>query len=240
MSERYKFNLKSEDRKVHKEEVAKRNIPEWRYQRGVILLLDQKVKYKDICDKLLIADSSICRWKKRYEKDSFSGLDDKHRSGRPKEITEKMEAKILSLVMKKTPPGKTHWSTYDLARQTSCSQTSVSKVLRKNDVKPHLTGTFMVSNDPDFEKKASKIIGLYLKPPENAVVLCVDEKSQIQALDHLQPNLSFKPHLRERHLSTNETGRRLSLRPSMSKPELLRGSAARLTTVTTSSNFSRS
>ena len=71
--------------------------------------------------------------------------------------------------MKKLSPGKTHWSTYDLARQTGCSQTSVSKILRKNNIKSHLSGTFMVSNDLAFEEKASKIIGLYLKPPENAV-----------------------------------------------------------------------
>lgn len=200
MSATYKFNLKPEDRKIIEKEVAKRNIPKWRYHRYmIILLLDQRIKYKDISAQLMIDDSIISRWKRRYEKNGLSGLEDKPRSGRPKKITEKNEARILSLVMKKLPSGKTHWSTYDIARETGFSQTSVVKVLQKNHLKPHLTGTYMVSNDPEFEAKATKIIGLYLNPPKNAIVLCVDEKSQIQALDRLQPNLPLKPHLIERH-----------------------------------------
>jgi transposase len=165
----------------------------------IILQLAEGFTYSQIAEKLGVDNKTISLWKKRFEAHRVAGLTDSPRTGRPKLLTEKEISRILTLVMEKVPPGKTHWSTYDLSRKTGVSQTSVSQILRRNKVKPHLTGSFMVSNDPDFETKATKIIGLYLKPPKNAVVLCVDEKSQIQALDRLQPNLPLKPHLIERH-----------------------------------------
>jgi len=192
--------IKSEDKIIFEREIRKRDIPKWKYHRYMIILrLGEGHTYLHISSQLGVDQKTISLWKKRYEKNGISGLSDSPRTGRPKKISPKDEAKILALVMEKTPPGKTHWTTYDLASKTGFSQTSICQILRRNHVKPHLTGSFMVSNDPEFEAKATKIIGLYLNPPKNAVVLCVDEKSQIQALDRLQPNLPLKPHLIERH-----------------------------------------
>jgi len=193
------IELKNSDRDFLQSKVRKRNIPKWEYHRYmIILMLDEKLSFRYIADKLLIYTTTVNIWKKRYLAGGLDGLKDRPRSGRPREIKPETEAKILRIVTEKKPKGKTHWSTRDVAKATGIPQSTISVILRRNNLKPHLHGTFMVSNDPEFEKKASDIIGLYLNPPHNAIVLSVDEKSQMQALDRLQPNLPLKQHLIEK------------------------------------------
>ena len=128
----------------------------------------------------------------------LDGLKDAPRPGKPKTVTSEVEAKVLKVVNEKLPKGRTHWSGPAISKVTGIPPRTVADILKRNNLKPHLHGTFMVSNDPEFEKKASEIIGLYMNPPVNAVVICVDEKTAIQALDRLQPNLPLKPHQIER------------------------------------------
>lgn len=194
-----KFELATEDRLEVEKILRRRNIPKWQYHRYMILmLLEEDYLFSEISEKLNVSTSVITRWKKRYLQDGLAGIKDKERSGRPRVNDEVVEGKVLALAASAPPAGKTHWSTRDISRKTGVPQQSVSVILRKNNLKPHLHRSFMVSNDPDFEEKATDIVGLYMNPPENAVVLCADEKTNIQALDRLQPNLPLKPHLIER------------------------------------------
>lgn len=199
MASRTEFSLREEDRIELESRVRKRNLPRWAYHRYRILLeLGKGSKYREIAAKLDVSDTTIRQWKRRYLESGLAGIEDKPRTGRPRVNDETVEARVLSVATSKPPAGKTHWSTRDIARKTRVPQQSVSVILRKNNLKPHLHKSFMVSNDPDFEEKASDVIGLYMNPPENAIVLCADEKTNIQALDRLQPNLPLKPHLIER------------------------------------------
>jgi transposase len=193
------FKLNDEDLKTLKSELKKRNIPMWKHKRMTILLLLHKGKtYRQIQDVVQCQSPTIFQWKSRYQKQGLKGLVDKTRSGRPKKITAEIEAKVCTIVQGLVPEGKSHWSTSLLSKATGIAQRTVYDILQRNHLKPHLHKSFMVSNDPNFEEKASEIIGLYMNPPENAVVLCVDEKTAIQALNRLQPNLPLRPYQSER------------------------------------------
>jgi transposase len=199
MSVHKKFKLNDQDRIICEALIKKRNIPVWEYKRYMILLLlDQDKTYKEIELKLDTQNRVISTWKKRYIKNGISGLKDLPRSGAPRKITAETEAEVLSVTQLPTPPGKTHWTNVAIGKKVNLHPRRIGEILNRNNLKPHLLKSFMVSNDPDFEKKASDIIGLYMNPPENAVVLCVDEKTAIQALDRTQPNLPMKPHHIER------------------------------------------
>jgi transposase len=133
------------------------------------------------------------RWRNRFLDGGLVALDkDAPRPGRPSTIT---PAKIQEVVRKTTqekPSNATHWSTRSMAQAAGLSEKSVRRIWHKHGLKPHLSRTFKVSNDPQFAEKLEAIIGLYLNPPEHAIVLCADEKSQIQALDRTQPGLPLK------------------------------------------------
>lgn len=194
-----KFILPENIRKDCEREVRRRNIPKWKFNRYMILLLlDKDRTYKQIQERLMLVSNTIGKWKKRYIQYGLEGLKDNPRSGRQKKITPEIEAKVCRIVQETPPKGTTHWSASAISKKTGIPKTTVLDILSRNHLKPHLHRNFMVSNDPNFEEKAGKIIGLYMKPPKNAVVLCFDEKSQIQALDRLQPNLPLKPHKTER------------------------------------------
>jgi len=115
-----------------------------------------------------------------------------------KKVSARDEARICALVQKKPPKRYSHWTAVLLAQKTGIKERTVNRILKRNNLRPHLHGSFMVSNDPDYEEKATDIVGLYMNPPQNAVVLCVGEKTQIQTLDWLQPNLPLKPGRPER------------------------------------------
>lgn len=191
------FQLKPEDLGIVEKEVRRRNIPKWKHNRFMILLLlHQNSTYKEIENRLGIVSHTVKKWKDRYQSEGLEGLLDRPRPG-GKKTPATVEARIIAMVQKKPPKGYSHWSAVLISRKTGVAERTVNSILKRNNLRPHLHRYFMASNDPKFEEKASDVIGLYMNPPENAVVLCVDEKTQIQALDRLQPNLPLKPHLLE-------------------------------------------
>jgi hypothetical protein len=135
----------------------------------------------------------VARWRKRFLDDGVAGLEkDAPRPGRTPTIT---WAKIQEVIRKTTqekPDTATHWSTRTMAQASELSEKSVRRIWRKHGLKPHLARTFKVSNDLQFAEKLETVVGLYLNPPEHAILLCADEKSQIQALDRTQPGLPLK------------------------------------------------
>jgi transposase len=159
----------------------------------IILLAAGGMQDKQIAAKLRIMPEKAARWRNRFLDGGLAALDkDAPRPGRPSTIT---PAKIQDVVRKTTqekPGNATHWSTRSMAKAVEVSEKSVRRIWHKHGLKPHLSRTFKVSNDPQFAAKLEAIIGLYLNPPEHAIVLCADEKSQIQALDRTQPGLPLK------------------------------------------------
>jgi transposase len=135
----------------------------------------------------------VWRWQKRFVAEGVSGLlRDKTRPSRKKPLSPEMKLKVLTKTANETPANATHWSTRSMAKEIGISRTSVQRIWAEAGLKPHLVRTFKVSNDPKFVEKVTDVVGLYLNPPDKALVLCVDEKTQIQALDRTQPGLPMK------------------------------------------------
>ena len=159
----------------------------------IVLLAGAGLQDVEIAARLKITREKAARWRNRFLDGGLSALDqDAPRPGRPQTIE---LAKIQEVIRKTTqdrPPNATHWSTRRMAEETGLSEKSIRRIWRSHGLKPHLTRTFKVSNDVRFAEKLEDIVGLYLDPPEHAIVLCVDEKSQIQALDRTQPGLPLK------------------------------------------------
>lgn len=142
---------------------------------------------------------TILLWRSRYQAEGLAGiLEDRPRSGRPKEISPEKEAAIVEATLRTTPKDATHWSVRSMAKQQGVSPATVQRIWKKHHLQPHRVETFKFSNDPQFVAKVRDIVGLYLNPPDQAIVLSVDEKSQIQALDRTQPILPLRPGLPER------------------------------------------
>ena len=168
----------------------------------LILLLAEGLTWAEIRTKLDCADSYISRWSKRFETDRLAGLFAR-RAGRERyKVTDRVEARVLAWTTKRKPAdGSTHWSSRKLAAELGgdISHMTVTRIWAKHGLKPHRLEGYIASNDPDFETKAADVIGLYLNPPQHAVVFCVDEKTAIQALDRKDPVLPLSPGRAERH-----------------------------------------
>jgi len=162
----------------------------------LVLLAADGVGNADIAERIGMNPSNVSTWRHRFIRERVEGLEDKARSGRPVELDPALEKRIVELTL--TPPkNRTHWSIRSMARAATTDKSTVARVWKKHDLKPHIVRTFKLSNDPEFEEKVEDIVGLYLSPPDNAIVLCVDEKSQIQALDRSRPILPIRPGLPE-------------------------------------------
>ena len=136
---------------------------------------------------------TVWRWQARYLDEGVPGLKrDKTRPSRVPPLPREVRLKVIAKTVQETPPNATHWSRATMAEAVGISPSSVGRIWADAGLKPHIVKGFKVSNDPMFEEKVTKIVGLYLDPPDRAVVLCVDEKSQIQALDRTQPGLPLK------------------------------------------------
>lgn len=186
--------LTNEQRKVLDGWARGRRTPLRLVQRAKIVLLaaDGRENWQ-IASDLQLDLGKVGRWRKRFAKDGLSGIEkDLPRGGRPPTIRTALARKIVEMTTQSLPANATHWSTRILARAIGTSQSMVSRVWRANNLKPHLTRGFKLSNDPHFVEKLVDVVGLYLNPPEHALVLCCDEKSQIQALDRTQPGLPIK------------------------------------------------
>jgi transposase len=140
-----------------------------------------------------IMPEKVARWRKRFLEGGIVALEkDAPRPGRARTIRERQVRKIVEMTLHQKPANATHWSTRTMAAASGVSEASVRRIWRAHGLKPHLVRTFKLSRDPEFTEKLEDIVGLYLNPPEHAIVLCADEKSQIQALDRTQPGLPIK------------------------------------------------
>jgi transposase len=147
-----------------------------------------------VAEQLGIWPQTVTKWRGRFVRGRLEALSDEPRPGRPRTIAdERVEAVIVKTLEEPPPNQDTHWSTRSMARATGLSQTAISRIWRAFGLKPHLQETWKLSTDPQFIDKVRDVVGLYLDPPEAALVLCVDEKSQIQALDRTAPALPLLP-----------------------------------------------
>ena len=159
----------------------------------IVLLAATGCQDRQIATKLKITPEKAARWRNRFLDGGLAALDkDAPRPGRKPFITPAKVREVIRKTTQEQPDNATHWSTRTMAAAVGLSEKSVRRIWRKHGLKPHLARTFKVSNDPEFSAKLEAIIGLYLNPPEHAIVLCADEKSQIQALDRTQPGLPLK------------------------------------------------
>lgn len=166
----------------------------------VILALAEGQSYAAICAAQGVTDYYIARWKRRVVEGGILALGDLPRAGRQDHrLDPAVEAKILARTQEPPPAPYTHWTTRRMAKLIGVSHVTVHRVWQRAGLQPHRLERYLTSDDPDFETKAADVIGLYLKPPTNAVVFSVDEKSHIQALDRLDPVLPLSPGRAERH-----------------------------------------
>lgn len=149
---------------------------------------------KQIAEAMEITRQKVSLWRKRYAERELAGIEkDAPRPGRFPTITAKRRAEVVRKTLEDKPDGHTHWSRSTMAAATGLSESTIGRIWKEHGLKPHLVKTFKLSNDPRFVEKLNDIVGLYLSPPEHAIVLSCDEKSQIQALDRTQPSLPMKP-----------------------------------------------
>jgi len=159
----------------------------------IVLAAAAGAKNTEIAAALGVSRPMVTKWRSRFAADGLDGLVDEPRPGRPRTITDAQVEEAIVRTLESTPPDATHWSTRSLARELGLSQSAVSRIWRAFGLQPHRTETWKLSRDPLFIEKVRDIVGLYLAPPERAVVLCVDCKSQIQALDRTAPILPLLP-----------------------------------------------
>ncbi len=192
--------LDPDERKILETWAASRTEPYRKVQRARAILLAAEGKTDSaIAREVALTRRMVGQWRQRFVKERLAGLPDRPRSGRPRMYSDADQLRVVETACTTTPPGATHWSVRSLAEATGVGRNTVHHILRENRLKPHRVGTFSPSPDPDFAAKVIDVVGLYMNPPENAVVLCVDEKTQVQALDRTQPMLPMRPDQIERH-----------------------------------------
>lgn len=164
----------------------------------VVLACGEGLENQAVAKKLRCSLGMVGKWRNRFLKDRLEGLYDEPRPGAPRKIGDDEVEKVIIQTLETTPRGQTHWSTRELAKATGFSRMTISRIWRAFGLQPHRTDTFKLSPDPLLVEKVRDIAGLYINPPDHALVLCVDEKSQIQALDRTQPLLPMQPGQLER------------------------------------------
>lgn len=171
-----------------------RTIPQRVVERAKIVLASAAgASGAAICERLGVSRPTVTRWLDRYEQEGVSALfQDRPRAGRPRQVTPELEAEIVRMTLHDPPPAGTHWSSRLLAKEVGLNQSTVWRIWRAHGLKPHRIQYFKLSTDPHFVEKLRDVVGLYVDPPEHAVVFSFDEKSQIQALDRTQPGLPLK------------------------------------------------
>lgn len=186
--------LKAEEEQILQQRGRARSLPARVVERArIVLRAAAGFQDKQIAAELGIMPEKAARWRNRFLDEGISALEkDAPRPGRTPTITNAAIQEIVNKTTQEKPDNATHWSTRTMAQSAGISETSVRRIWRAHGLKPHLLDTFKVSNDPHLGEKVEDIVGLYVNPPEHAIVLCVDEKSQIQALDRTQPGLPLK------------------------------------------------
>jgi transposase len=164
----------------------------------IVLLAAEGLKNTEIAERLGITRGMAAKWRARFVEHGVDGLTDEPRPGRPRTISDEKVEEVIVRTLETTPRDASHWSTRSMAREVGLTQSAVLRIWRAFGLQPHRQQTWKLSSDPLFIEKVRDVVGLYLNPPERAVVLCVDEKSQIQALDRTAPILPMLPGTPER------------------------------------------
>jgi putative transposase len=184
------LNLSNDERLQLESIAASRSMPHGLVVRTKIVLMSANGKSNaNIADELHMSKPTVGMWRQRYLRQGIQGLHDELKPGRPRTISDEKVALLVRKTLNTKPKDGTHWTVRTIAQETKISHAMVHRIWHAFDLQPHRQRHFKLSNDPFFVEKVRDIVGLYLNPPENALVLCVDEKSQIQALDRTQPML---------------------------------------------------
>ena len=172
--------------------------PHFSLRAKIILASERLPSDGAVAKELDVCSATVSKWRRRFVADGIAGLSDAPRSGGPRSVTDEQIAELITTTLETTPRGATHWSTRSMAKKLGLSHSTVGRVWRAFNLKPHRTESFSLSNDPFFVEKVRDVVGLYMSPPDNAMVLCVDEKSQIQALERTQLVLPMMPGVPQR------------------------------------------
>src|SRR5262245_21822126 len=175
-----------------------RTAPQAARRARIVLACAGGLDNKTVAHRLRITPQTVGKWRGRFVTDRLDGLSDEPRPGTPRKISDEKIEEVVVRTLKSTPQGATHWSTRTLAQATGMSRMTISRVWHAFGLQPHRSKSFKLSPDPLLIEKVRDIVGLYVNPPDHAIVVCVDEKSQIQALDRTQPVLPMRPGQIER------------------------------------------
>jgi len=177
----------------------------------IVLACSEGLANKEVASRLGVCVQTVGKWRTRFAEGRLEGLTDAPRPGAPRRISDEKVEQVVTETLEQKPKARTHWSSRLMARKAGISDHSVRRIWKAFGLKPHIKEGFKVSKDPMFVEKVRDIVGLYLNPPEKAIVLCVDEKSQCQALERTQPILPMRPGIPERQSHDYERHGTLSL-----------------------------
>lgn len=164
----------------------------------IVLWAADGLASKEVAARAGCSQQSVCKWRERFRLGGIEALVDEPRPGAQRRATDALVEEVITKTLETTPKGQTHWTQRDMAKEVGLSQTTIHRIWKTFGLQPHRQETFKLSPDPLFVEKVRDIVGLYMNPPEHAVVFCVDEKSQIQALNRTQPILPLRPGVPER------------------------------------------
>lgn len=194
-----KYELTAEDRQPLEALLRSPKTPQGLVLRArIVLLSGTGQSVQEVATSLGTTTRSVYKWRNRFKANGLDGLKDLPRSGQPKKLSAEKIKEVLTMTVERIPKEATHWSLRLMAKAAGITTWQVQQIWNASDLKPHRLKTFKISNDPDFAEKVVDVVGLYLSPPDNAIVLSVDEKTQIQALDRTQPMLPLRPGQIER------------------------------------------
>jgi transposase len=194
-----RIQLSEQDREILERYVRRGTVSQNLSIRArICLLCAEGHNDSEVAQIVSVGGHTVGKWRKRFIKSGVEGLTDDYRPGIPRKITDDLVEDVVVRTLESKPKGATHWSSRGMAQKLEMSASTISRIWRTFGLKPHLSETFQLSTDPLFIEKVRDIVGLYLCPPVNALVLCVDEKSQIQALNRTQPMLPLRPGQAER------------------------------------------
>lgn len=210
----------------------------------IVLACAEGEQSKIVAARLAVDPETVSKWRRRFAEHRLEGLRDEPRSGTPRTIEDARIEAVIVRTLETVPADATHWSSRSMARASGLSVSTVQRIWRAFGLQPHRLETFKLSTDPDFVAKVRDIVGLYVTPPQHAIVLCVDEKSQIQALDRSQPMFPLRPGQVARRstlaalTTTSATASLRCSRPSTSPPATSSASASRVTAPSSSASSS--
>ncbi len=168
----------------------------------MVLRCSAGLSNKEVAAELGHGEHTVGKWRRRFAAHRMEGLSDEYREGRPRTVSDEQVADVIKRTLETTPKDATHWSIRTMSKETGLSHTTIRRIWNAFGLQPHRSETFKLSTDPLFVDKVHDVVGLYMSPPNRAIVLCVDEKSQIQALDREQPVLPMAPGVAERRTHT--------------------------------------